>query len=119
MRFLLLAVTAVLSCGADAANTASGRNWRLAIESLECQGALLVLGARIGYLGPHGPVEAPLIRVVDAQGMPTPALGVSPRHGSGRKPGCSLPIFRSTATAPIRSGYGSDRNCRISHALKR
>src|SRR6185436_7357300 len=82
MRFLLLAVTAVLSCGADAANTASGRNWRLAIESLECQGALLVLGARIGYLGPHGPVEAPLIRVVDAQGMRHPPRSVVWKQGA-------------------------------------
>jgi hypothetical protein len=68
MKFLLLAVTAVFSCGADAASTASGRNWRLTIYSLECEGAVLALGARIRYLGPKGPVESPVIRLLDAKG---------------------------------------------------
>jgi hypothetical protein len=68
MRYLLLAVTAVFSCGVDAANTASGRNWRLTIDSLGCDGAALVLGTKIRYLGPKGPVESPLIRLVDAKG---------------------------------------------------
>ena len=68
MRFLLLAVTAAFSWGADAANTASGRNWRLAIESLECNAEVLTLGTRISYLGPKGPVESPVIQLVDAKG---------------------------------------------------
>ena len=76
--FLLL-----LACAAECgAATASGRNWRISIDRLECQGALLVLGAKIGYLGPKGPVEAPLIRVVDAQGMRHPPSSVVWKQGA-------------------------------------
>ena len=62
--FLLLIVLAA-EC---AAVTASGRNWRLTIDRLECEGAVLALGTRIRYLGPKGPVESPVIRLVDARG---------------------------------------------------
>ena len=68
MKFLLLAGTLFFSCGAEAASIASGRNWRLAIDSLECPGGALTLGTRIGYLGPKGPVESPVIQLVDAKG---------------------------------------------------
>jgi hypothetical protein len=68
MRALLLAIAAVFSCEAHAAATASGRNWRLAIDSLQCEGALITLATRIRYLGPKGPVESPLMRLVDAKG---------------------------------------------------
>ncbi len=61
--FLLMVVAA--ECGAV---TASGRNWRLSIDNLGCEGAVLVLGAKIRYLGPKGPVESPVIRLVDAKG---------------------------------------------------
>ncbi|MGQ0656385.1 MAG: hypothetical protein ACT4P4_29695 [Betaproteobacteria bacterium] len=55
----------------DAAATASGRNWRIAIASIECEPAdsLVMLGARVGYLGPKGVVEAPITRLVDARGQ--------------------------------------------------
>jgi hypothetical protein len=85
MRLLLLAVTAVLSCGADAANTASGRNWSLAIESLECQGAALALGTKIRYLGPKGPVESPVIRVVDAKGTAHPPRSLVWKQAGSRQ----------------------------------
>lgn len=81
MRAILIAALAIWS-GEAAAATASGRNWRISIDSLECQGALLVLGAKIGYLGPKGPVEAPLIRVVDAQGIAHPPRSVVWKHGA-------------------------------------
>jgi len=67
MRAILVAAL-VICFGEAAAATASGRNWRISIDSLACEGAVLALGAKIGYLGPKGPVESPVIRLVDAQG---------------------------------------------------
>lgn len=68
--WLLAAMTLAHACGADAAAIASGRNWRLAIDSIECEAArpLLTIGMRIDYLGPKGPVEAPLSQLVDGNG---------------------------------------------------
>ena len=70
--WLLAAMTLAYACAADAATIASGRNWRLAIDSIECEPAapLLTVGMRIDYLGPKGPVEAPLSQLVDADGKP-------------------------------------------------
>lgn len=62
--FLLLGIVP-LACQAA---TASGRNWRIAVERLECRAAQLSLGVRIDYLGPKGVVEAPVPQVVDASG---------------------------------------------------
>jgi hypothetical protein len=53
---------------ASAAATASGRNWRITIDRLECRAGVLTLATRIRYLGPKGPVESPVIRLVDAKG---------------------------------------------------
>ena len=68
---------------ADAA-TASGRNWQIAIESIACESAasLLVVGARIGYLGPRGPVEAPVNRLVDGKGKAYPPKSLVWNAGS-------------------------------------
>src|SRR5688572_14526211 len=70
--WLLAAMALAHACGADAAAIATGRNWRLAIDSIECEPApaLLTIGMRIDYLGPKGPVEAPLSQLVDANGKP-------------------------------------------------
>jgi hypothetical protein len=70
--WLLAAMTVAHACGADAAAIASGRNWRLAIDSIECEPAasLVTLGMRIDYLGPKGPVQAPLSQLVDGNGKP-------------------------------------------------
>ena len=66
MRISLLVL---LCCAVDcAAATASGRNWRISIDGLSCEGSLLAIGLRINYLGPKGPVEAPVTRLVDAAG---------------------------------------------------
>lgn len=53
----------------DAAAVASGRNWRISIERLECDaaGSMLAIGLRIRYLGPKGPVEAPLSYLSDGE----------------------------------------------------
>ena len=76
----------LITCVADcAAATASGRNWRLAIESLECQGAALVLDTRIRYLGPKGPVESPVIRLVDAKGTAHPPRSLVWKQAGSRQ----------------------------------
>ena len=65
MRFAALLL--LLCAHAVSAAEASGRNWRIAVQSLECQGnGLLVLGARVHYRGPDGAVEAPVVQIVDA-----------------------------------------------------
>ena len=68
--WILAAMTVAHACGADAAAMASGRNWRVAIDSIACEPAasLVTLGMRIDYLGPKGPVEAPLSQLIDANG---------------------------------------------------
>ena len=82
--WLLAAMTLAQACGADAAAIASGRNWRLAIDRIECQPAppLLTIGMRIDYLGPKGPVEAPLSRLVDGTGKPHLPRSLVWRRGS-------------------------------------
>jgi hypothetical protein len=57
-------------CGASA--VASGRHWRVAVNSIECEAAasLITIGARIHYLGSTGPVEAPVSRLIDGKGKP-------------------------------------------------
>ena len=49
--WLLAAITAAHASGADAAAVATGRNWRLSIDSIECEAAasLVTIGARIDY----------------------------------------------------------------------
>ena len=59
----------ILFAHAASAVEASGRHWRITLQSLECQGnGLLVLGARVHYRGPDGAVEAPVIEIVDGSG---------------------------------------------------
>ena len=68
MRFAPLVLIVFLH--AASAVEASGRHWRIAVQSLECQGnGLLVLGARVHYRGPDGAVEAPVVQIVDASGQ--------------------------------------------------
>ncbi len=81
---LLAAVTLLHACGADAAAIASGRNWRLSIDSVECEAAasLLTIGMRIDYLGPKGPVEAPVSQLVDGNAKPHLPRSLVWRRGS-------------------------------------
>lgn len=59
----------ILFAHAASAADALGRNWRIAVQSLQCQGnGLLVMGARVHYRGPDGAVEAPVVQIVDAAG---------------------------------------------------
>jgi hypothetical protein len=69
MKALVAGVLLLVVVPGAVAATAAGRHWRLSIDSLQCQGALLVVGAKIRYLGPKGPVEAPVIALADAQGV--------------------------------------------------
>jgi hypothetical protein len=66
----------------SAAAIASGKNWRIAINSVACEGAsLVVIGARIGYLGPKGLVEAPVSQLLDARGGRHPARSLVWKSG--------------------------------------
>lgn len=82
--WLLAAMALAHAAGADAAAIASGRNWRLAIDSIECETAppLLTVGMRIDYLGPKGPVEAPLSQLIDGNGKPHLPRSLVWRRGS-------------------------------------
>jgi hypothetical protein len=68
MKGLVFIVLLLVAISEGIAATASGRNWRLSIDSLECRAGVMTLGTRIRYLGPKGPVEAPVIQVVDEKG---------------------------------------------------
>jgi hypothetical protein len=61
---VLLLIWPVCAVAADA----SGHNWRLSIDQVECRGSTLAIGTRIRYLGPKGPVEAPLSYLTDGEG---------------------------------------------------
>lgn len=65
---IALAVAWCLAQDVAAAAVASGRNWSISIDGLECHGNLIVLGLRIRYLGPSGPVESPVSQLLDARG---------------------------------------------------
>jgi hypothetical protein len=62
MRFVLLAMLMCLAAGAAAAPIASGRNWSVTVDSLQCDaaGSQLAIGIKVRYLGPKGSVEAPV-----------------------------------------------------------
>jgi hypothetical protein len=66
-----LAVAMALASSNLWSASASGRHWRLSIDSIECEAAAsrIVLGTRIRYLGPKGVVEAPLSQLVDGKGQ--------------------------------------------------
>lgn len=64
----LLFLHVLVAAPAHAAADASGRHWRLSIDRVECEAGTLMLGMKVQYLGPKGPVEAPVHRLVDAKG---------------------------------------------------
>ncbi len=70
LGLLLPAMLIFQVADAGAAAVASGRNWRISIDRLQCEGAgsVLVIGTRVRYLGPKGPVEAPVSEMVDGEG---------------------------------------------------
>jgi hypothetical protein len=59
---------------AAGAAVASGRHWQIAIEGIECAQATLAIGMRIRYLGPAGPVEAPVSRLAGDRRYPPKSL---------------------------------------------
>ncbi len=69
-RILVAAVVLCHAAACAAAAVASGRNWRIAIDSIACPapGSLLTVGLRVDYLGPSGAVEAPVIQLTDGAG---------------------------------------------------
>ena len=78
LGFLLLLVAAPQVFAASA----SGRNWRITIDRLECQAGVLTLATKIRYRGPKGPVEAPVIQLVDAKGARHAPKSLVWIHGS-------------------------------------
>lgn len=66
--WLLAAMMAAHACGVDAAAVASGRNWRISIDGVDCEASVINVRTRIGYVGPKGPVEAPVSQLLDAAG---------------------------------------------------
>jgi hypothetical protein len=88
MRAWLLAAVAAHACAVEAAAgvavIASGRNWRLSIDSMECQaaGSVVSIGTRIDYLGPKGPVEAPVSQLLDGKGKAHAPRSLVWRRGS-------------------------------------
>jgi hypothetical protein len=54
----------------------------MVIDSLACEpGPTLVVGARVQYLGPKGPVEAPVARLADEKGARYPAKSLVWKRG--------------------------------------
>ena len=70
--------------GSAAAVVASGRNWEISIDSIDCEPiqSQLTLGARIRYLGPKGAVEAPLSYLSDSHGRQFPPQALAWKRGS-------------------------------------
>lgn len=79
---VILAVMLLHSVACAAAVTASGRNWRMVIDSLACEpGPVVVVGARLQYRGPKGPVEAPIARLADDDNKRYPAKSLVWKRG--------------------------------------
>jgi hypothetical protein len=69
VRALALVLLASAAIDAGAAAVASGRNWRLTIDKLQCEaGATLVIDTRVEYLGPTMPAETPVNELADGEG---------------------------------------------------
>lgn len=81
-RMVLLMLCHAACC--DAAAIASGRNWRISIDSLECEAVAsrITIGTGIRYLGPKGAVEAPVLQLVDGQGRQFPPKSLVWKSGS-------------------------------------
>jgi hypothetical protein len=76
--FVLLLITIPPGMAA----TASGRNWRITIDRLDCRDGVMTLATRIRYLGPKAPVESPVIQLVDAKGARHAPKSLVWIHGS-------------------------------------
>lgn len=84
---LLLVPAIIFSHHSDAVVDASGRNWRIAIERIQCNSSALALELRIRYLGPKGPVEAPLSYLTDGQGKRHPPKSLVWKAGARQHAG--------------------------------
>lgn len=82
--FLLAAMLICHAADCGAAAVASGRNWRLSVDSLQCEaaGSLLIIGTRVHYFGPKGPVEAPVSELIDGEGRQIRPRSLVWRDGS-------------------------------------
>jgi hypothetical protein len=78
----IVPILLLLAPPAAAAPAATGRHWQLSITGTECAPAQVSLSARIRYLGPQGPVEAPVSALLDATGAAHPPKSLVWRGGS-------------------------------------
>jgi hypothetical protein len=70
------------AAASTASAVASGRNWSVSISRLECQGASVVVGLQVRYLGPSGAVEAPVSQLTDQSAKPYPPKSVAWKPGA-------------------------------------
>jgi hypothetical protein len=86
LSHLLPALLICHAADAGAAAVANGRNWRVSVDSIQCEaaGSVLVIGARLHYLGPRGPVEAPVSELLDGGGRPIRPRSLVLRDGDRR-----------------------------------
>ena len=104
MRFkpLILLFFAHAASVADA----SGRNWRIAVQSLQCQGnGLLVMGARVHHRGPDGAVEAPTSR--SSMRRATLIVRSEMKPGGGVEPPGKPVTSASCTRFPVHSASGA------------
>ena len=95
----------LVAAPAGAAAVASGRNWQIAIGSLACEGAsVLVVGMKASYLGAKGLVEAPISQLVDAKGQRHSPRGLVWKSGSRD----NARWLSSGGVADLRSGEVGD-----------
>jgi hypothetical protein len=82
-RAAALLLLAGVAAESGAAATASGKHWRLSIDSIACDAgaSLVTLGTRIDYVGPKGVVEAPVAQLVDGAGRAHPPKSLVWRSG--------------------------------------
>jgi hypothetical protein len=78
----IVPILSLLSPLALAAPTAAGLHWRLSIDSIDCAPAQIGVGMRIRYVGPKGPVEAPVNALIDATGAAHAPKSLAWRGGS-------------------------------------
>jgi hypothetical protein len=100
----------------DAAAVASGKNWRLQVDSIECDASQITIATQIRYLGPSGAVEAPVTRLVDGADK-----RYSPRSlvwRSGSKPLAGLVSSRGLRIIDTQSIAGIEFNFQAAGELK-
>jgi hypothetical protein len=101
---------------AHAAAVASGNNWRLQVDGIECDGSQITIATQVRYLGPSGAVEAPVTRLVDGADKRYPPRSLVWRSGS--KPLAELVSSRGLRIIDTQSIAGIQFNFQAAGELK-